>query len=551
MTEGKVREWYLNVRTGNSNRRTGNGLVCGANELDCFEFDHPGTFKDFLEAAWAIGLGELVVKIRSGYEESTPGKGYHWLFKCADVKGNTGLARRHKTPEEFNDKDLKAIEKAAANNREHKPIKILIETRGRGGFVVTAPSCGKVHETGGSYKLISGGLESIVTITAAERDALWALARTFDQMPQPPKSKPPKTQAASSKYPDSGKKPWDDYNERMSWPDLLEPAGWTNAHTSGDIIYWRRPGKDKGWSATTGYCKTGMRVFSTSTPLPTNGPLSKFDVYKFLHHGGDPKKAAKQLVNDGFGTWIDNDGTEKPNPPPEDWKRTKSDTELHDPEYGDEEASEESAEHTEKQKRCLFRNFRDKAKGKIALSAPEIVASLDAQTEGWPKRVGERLFLRSASHEPIFLESPTQLMGWLDGIASLCWAEGSSMITQARFYEHVRKFAAEQFTAIEMLPHFPLMAGTYYMHPEIVQGKGLLDQFLDFFSAWSDVDRELIKAAILTLFWGGPAGQRPAFRVEGPTDDAPEMKGRGTGKSTLAAILASLVGGAGGGARTR
>src|SRR5271157_4686173 len=68
VTREQVEEWYANGRTGN-------GLVCGLDDLDCLEFDHPQTYKDFLEAAWATGLWELVDRIRMGYEESTPGGG--------------------------------------------------------------------------------------------------------------------------------------------------------------------------------------------------------------------------------------------------------------------------------------------------------------------------------------------------------------------------------------------------------------------------------------------------------------------------------------------
>ena len=217
--EGTGPEWY-------SNGRTGNGLVCGVGDLDCFEFDHPGTHKESLEAAWAIGLGELVTRIRAGYEESTPGKGYHWLFRAL-MSWATPSSHRYKTEAEFNDNDLEAIEKAAANGREHKPIKTLIENQGQGRFVVTAPSCGKVHPTGGVYKLKSGGLDSIVTITRSERDQLWDLARTFDAMPdeaQPQTQAKSKAPVAGGKFPNRGKSPGDEYEERETWPCSSNPG---------------------------------------------------------------------------------------------------------------------------------------------------------------------------------------------------------------------------------------------------------------------------------------------------------------------------------------
>jgi hypothetical protein len=200
--------------------------------------------------------------------------------------------------------------------------------------------------------------------------------------------------------------------------------------------------------------------------------------------------------------------------------------------------------------REIFTNFRkeknDKGEEvKHSLSMPELIGKLVTQSGNWPKRVAEKLFVQTQDHTPVFLESPTQLIGWLDGIASVCWADGSSMITQARFYEYVRKFSAQRFDAIETLPHHPLMPKTYYMHPAVQPKTGgkLLDRFLDFFSPASDVDRILIRAAILTLFWGGPPGQRPAFRIDGPEDDTLGVGRQGTGKSTLVEVFAELVDG--------
>jgi len=55
----------------------------------------------------------------------------------------------------------------------------------------------------------------------------------------------------------------------------------------------------------------------------------------------------------------------------------------------------------------------------------------------------------------------------------------------------------------------------------------------------------LILAATLTLFWGGSSSARPAFRIDGPEDDPPELAKRAVGKTRLVQILASLVGGLG------
>ena len=206
---------------------------------------------------------------------------------------------------------------AAANGKEHKPTKTLIETRGKGGFVITAPSNGKVHPTGGAYILVTGGLETIASVTGEERDSLWNLARTFHEVPSGT-IKPAKGPERPVNPGVNGAEisPGDDYEERETWNGVLEPWGWIAVFSRGNVTYWRRPGKDKGVSATTGHCK-GLKVFSSSTPFSTEGTYTKFGAYALLNHGGDHGAAAKALAEAGYGTvgeWAGR-GKESPNGP--------------------------------------------------------------------------------------------------------------------------------------------------------------------------------------------------------------------------------------------
>src|SRR5437764_1472974 len=63
-------------------------------------------------------------------------------------------------------------------------FKVLIETRGEGGYAVEAPSFGSVHPSGRPYVQERGGPDTIATITPEEHDSLWELARSFDEMPR-------------------------------------------------------------------------------------------------------------------------------------------------------------------------------------------------------------------------------------------------------------------------------------------------------------------------------------------------------------------------------
>jgi putative DNA primase/helicase len=286
--------WFAN------GRYTGMGVVCGAvsGNVEMLEFEGravtEGVLDAFIAAAEACGLGDTCERIALGYQERTPSGGVHWLYRCEAVAGNVPLAKRPATPAEL------AVEPKAK-------IKILIETRGEGGFTITAPSNGTTHPTGRSWVLLTGGFDSIATITAVERAQVHKLARSFDQMP----AKVPAAAKASARTASEGweVRPGDDFNARTTWAELLDPAGWTHLHDGGDIGYWRRPGKDVGLSATTNALGTDrLKVFSTSTEFDSDRTYDRFGAYALLHHAGDLKAATKTLSRDGYGETADKHG---------------------------------------------------------------------------------------------------------------------------------------------------------------------------------------------------------------------------------------------------
>lgn len=274
----KLREWY-------QGRRSGIGLVNGAvsGNLEALEFDDDDTYLAYKVAAAAVGLGSLVERIEHGYSERSPG-GWHWLYRCEEITGNTKLARRPTREDE----------------RKHPEdnVKVLIETRGEGGYIIVAPTNGNVHETGKPYRLLDGGFATITTITPDERRSLFELARTFDQMPRPREEERPRGSKEAA-----GDRPGDEFNERASWPEVLEPHGWEQVYEAAGVTHWRRPGKDHGVSATTSFAGSDLLyVFSTSTPFDSERGYSKFSAYGVLNHGGDLAAAARDLASQGYGT---------------------------------------------------------------------------------------------------------------------------------------------------------------------------------------------------------------------------------------------------------
>lgn len=272
----EVEQWY-----GNSSR-TGIGIVLGlaSENMECFEFDDVEAYRAFLDAADAAGLTDLVDRVESGYLESSP-NGIHWLYRCAEVSGNTKLAQK----------------KDDAGN-----LKVLIETRGQGGYAIIAPSHGDVHPSGQPYRLQRGGFKSIVTITPEERQALWNLARSMDQAaPAQVKERPaPALTSLQSKAPApvDSESPSDWFNRTKTWAEVLEPAGWTHVGDQGTEALWRRPGKDRDHSATTNFNNLdNLKVFSSSTVFDPGNSYNKFAAYAMLNHGGDYGAAARQIFS--------------------------------------------------------------------------------------------------------------------------------------------------------------------------------------------------------------------------------------------------------------
>jgi hypothetical protein len=204
----------------------------------------------------------------------------------------------------------------------------------------------------------------------------------------------------------------------------------------------------------------------------------------------------------------------------------------------------------------ILANYRTEAEGEgedakqrqVFLSAETIAAALSDVTDGWPKRVGGTLFAPADEGRPLYLEDTAALFAWAGrqvsdgGDSRLFWAKGPGAVSQEQFLAHLQQ-TAECFDAVEAHPHQPAMPRTYYLHPPLQGGDGTaLAELLARFSPAGPVDRDLIKAFFLSLVWGGPCGQRPAWVITSDEDGGPR-RGRGTGKTSLARMAAALVGG--------
>lgn len=271
------------------NGRSGIGIVCGAvsGGLEMFEFEGRAMhlIPAFMAALRNAGLADLWQRITTGYTEYTPSDGVHVLFKCPTPLGNVKLARRPSTPDEL-----------AANPQAR--TQVMIETRGEAGYTIIAPSNGATHPSGKAWTVASGGLATVVTITDEERDAIYTVARTLDEMPDitpPPVSGPPPRERDRSGPPSA----LDELDQAMTCHEVLLGAGFEQESENTKGTNYTRPGKDKkfGSSATVWKDDNTCTLFSSSIDAPEEfitgkRKLRASQAWTALHFNGDFKAAA-------------------------------------------------------------------------------------------------------------------------------------------------------------------------------------------------------------------------------------------------------------------
>jgi hypothetical protein len=260
------------------------GAVSG--NLELIDFDFEGE----LFAPWAelVSAESPCLVERLVIERSQSG-GRHVVYRCeATIPGNLKLAQR--IIQAPNGEEMTICGKRYRPRRvgDHYEVTCtLIETRGEGGLFLCHPTSG--------YVLEQGDFQNLPILTEAERnilvEAAWALNEAIPAA------------ATSVEATEMSGRPGDDFNQRGDVRAVLERHGWTCVR-GGDNECWRRPGKDRGWSATL-----RDRVFyvfsSNAAPFEPDRASAPFSVYALLEHGGDFMAAAAALRDEGFGS----DGT--------------------------------------------------------------------------------------------------------------------------------------------------------------------------------------------------------------------------------------------------
>lgn len=257
------------------------------------------------------GREDLLDHLLAGCVAQSPSGGFHiWFRTEGPPLGNRKLARRPLKPEEEAALRASLAEQGRTEAEIERIVarayETLIETRGQGGYAVLPPSGGVVHPDGGAWTLLPGTSPADTpTISIEDRDFLYGMAGLLDEIPDPTEHAP-SLQSVGHTEPRDGKRPGDDFEERATWEEILEPAGWRKGRRlHGDGQGWVRPGKEArdGISGAVVNLRIGRRFvpYSSSTLLEPFKQYSKFALYVALEHDGNFSDASRALRKAGYG----------------------------------------------------------------------------------------------------------------------------------------------------------------------------------------------------------------------------------------------------------
>lgn len=242
------------------------GKVSGGLEIIDVDTKHDttGSLGEDLKTLIRDNLPELYPSLVIAQTQSG---GYHIYYRCSSIEGNKKLASKQ--------------------NKE-----VLVETRGEGGYVVAPPSPG--------YSYIQGDPSNIPTITPSQRDLLFNISQSFNELPEV--KPPPKVAYPEAKYNPTRPSPFEDYNDRGDVVALLESNGWRVINHSGNRVNLLRPGEtDSKTSGNYHVELRTLRVFSSSTDFNPDIAYNPSQVFSLLECSGDNKLAYRRLLEMGYG----------------------------------------------------------------------------------------------------------------------------------------------------------------------------------------------------------------------------------------------------------
>lgn len=300
-----VKDWQITRKKYDLSSCNSVGVVCGVPSGNLYAIDVDEkysldgklfeNYKQKIHQEDDKLLQKLVV-------QKTKNGGYHLLFRCNEIEGNLKLANRLTTDKEKSETYKKTYEaevsksktdeeakKIAQKSADNDKVRVLIETRGKGGFIVCSPSLG--------YDFVFGDLQSIGEISKNEFDILLSCARQLNEVYEEiVVSKTTRIEKTE------GKSPFEDYDERGDVIGLLESYGWTVVKTKGNKTLLKRAGQtDALTSGNFDHEKNWFSVFTTSTEFKPATAYRRYAVFAMLECQGDYSLASKKLLELGYG----------------------------------------------------------------------------------------------------------------------------------------------------------------------------------------------------------------------------------------------------------
>lgn len=232
---------------------------CSGN-LEVIDFDNHFEDAANVVADFIKQINELYEKHKFPIEQTMNG-GFHLLYRCEVIGGNDKLARRSRI-----------------SNGKIVPD-TLIETRGEGGYIVSAPTL--------NYTWVRNDIKNIPTITQGEREIILNACKSFNTY----------YEVKNTEY-ELANRPGDMYNNssesESEMISELTKLGWVEIRNN----YWRRPDKREGISATLG--KVAPKIFyvfsSNAYPFESEKAYTAFQVVALTKYNGDFKKFASELA---------------------------------------------------------------------------------------------------------------------------------------------------------------------------------------------------------------------------------------------------------------
>ena len=262
----------IKLKSGDEMQPTSNiALITGFNNIEVIDVDlkvfatlpEQSAFWDELHDYLKSNIDDFDLKF---VIYKTKNQGYHILYKCSTIIGNTKIAK------------LKG----------HKEC--VIESRGLGGYVV-------VYDN----QISKLSYLDIVDISERDRQILWDICKTFNYVDEVSIIEPDKKKV--SEFIHSDLPSWTDYNNRTNIFDIIGEDFKIVKNISSHYIILRHGAT----SVQSGYVYKNsncLYLFSTGTIYPNEKLISPFMAFTIKYHNGNYSESAKDLYNKGYGSRV-------------------------------------------------------------------------------------------------------------------------------------------------------------------------------------------------------------------------------------------------------